>query len=161
MFNILQWNSNGLIHKAPEIILLIHKLSPSVICLQETRLSPLIKIPIRNYQKFRLDVTTNDNTHPQGICILTHHSLSASFCNINTTLQSIAVTIKSHFLPFPLTICNIYAPPSSSLLESDLVDLTNQLPKPYILVGDFNSHHPMWGSIQILCIMEQMCSIHL
>jgi len=36
-------------------------------------------------------------------------------------------------------------PPSSVLDEKSLTSLLQQLPPPFILMGDFNAHHPLWG----------------
>ena len=40
---------------------------------------------------------------------------------------------------------NIHSP-SSNLVPQDLDDLVSQLPAPFILLGDFNGHSPLWGS---------------
>ena len=36
-------------------------------------------------------------------------------------------------------------PPSSPIDIKKLDHLINQLPKPFIVMGDFNSHHTLWG----------------
>ena len=63
-----------------------------------------------------------------------------------THLEAIAVTISD---PNKLTICNIYLPRSHNFNLADLQQLTDQLPKPYIIVGDFNSHNTLWSSPNI------------
>ena len=40
----------------------------------------------------------------------------------------------------------IYIPPHSSPDRHSIENLLHQLPPPYILLGDFNAHHPLWGS---------------
>ena len=45
------------------------------------------------------------------------------------------------------TICSIYLPPNEPVSYVELVRLLQQLPKPFLLLGDFNSRHPMWGDI--------------
>ena len=49
------------------------------------------------------------------------------------------------FTSFLLCICNIYLPNSVDLSTELLIDLVNQLPKPFIILGDFNSHSTDWG----------------
>ena len=44
-----------------------------------------------------------------------------------------------------ITLCSIYIPPSSAISLHDMDDLVRQLPTPYMLLGDFNSHNPLWG----------------
>ena len=53
----------------------------------------------------------------------------------------------------PITLCSIYLSPRSpppphtqyNFSEHDLENLINQLPRPFILLGDFNSHSKLWG----------------
>ena len=43
-------------------------------------------------------------------------------------------------------ICSIYLPPIDQVTEEDMIDLLEQLQAPMILLVDFNSHNPLWGS---------------
>jgi hypothetical protein len=63
---------------------------------------------------------------------------------LHTTLQAVAVRITLGALPF--TICNIYLPPIFPISDADLVRLISQLPTPFVLLGDFNAKHVVWGS---------------
>lgn len=63
--------------------------------------------------------------------------------NINTTLEAVAI---EYLLPDKITICNIYIPNSQSIGLNELKNLEAQLTKPFIIVGDFNSHNVIWGS---------------
>ena len=62
--------------------------------------------------------------------------------DINSNLQAIAVNVT---LSKPITICSIYLPPHDIFSKQDLENLINQLPRPFILLGDFNSHSKLWG----------------
>ena len=42
-------------------------------------------------------------------------------------------------------MCSIYLPPSLPIDIKKLDHLIDQLPKPFILMGDFNSHNTFWG----------------
>jgi hypothetical protein len=44
-----------------------------------------------------------------------------------------------------LCICTIYIPDSKIFTKHLLSDIICQLPKPFILLGDFNSHNVAWG----------------
>jgi hypothetical protein len=37
-------------------------------------------------------------------------------------------------------------PPTIQTRITKLNNLINQLPSPYIIMGDFNGHNPLWGS---------------
>ena len=45
-----------------------------------------------------------------------------------------------------ISICSIYIPPRSKIVEKDLDEIVNQLPSPFLLLGDFNGHNFIWGS---------------
>ena len=42
-------------------------------------------------------------------------------------------------------ICSIYIPPHDAINESEINKILQQLPTPFILLGDFNSHNTTWG----------------
>ena len=44
-----------------------------------------------------------------------------------------------------VTICSIYLSPSINFHKSDITSITDQLPRPYLLLGDMNARHPVWG----------------
>lgn len=62
--------------------------------------------------------------------------------SLQTELQAVAVKLK---YPFNVTIVNIYLPDFTWTRE-DMEDLMRQIPTPFVIVGDFNSHNPLWGS---------------
>ena len=45
-----------------------------------------------------------------------------------------------------ITFCSIYLPPSDHIAKTDLINLIEQLQSLFILLGDFNSHSPVWGN---------------
>ena len=47
-----------------------------------------------------------------------------------------------------LTVCNVYLPPSLDLNFSDLEHLIEQLPAPFVFIGDFNVHSPLRGDMR-------------
>ncbi|KAG5871514.1 hypothetical protein JTB14_035816 [Gonioctena quinquepunctata] len=47
--------------------------------------------------------------------------------------------------PIQLSICNIYLPDGNWTIE-DLKNIADQLPALFLIVEDFNSHNPLWGS---------------
>jgi len=44
------------------------------------------------------------------------------------------------------TICNIYLPNQKNFNTRDMEHIIQQLPTPFILLGNFNAHNPIWGS---------------
>ena len=64
--------------------------------------------------------------------------------SLNTSLEAVAVQIN---MSRAYTICSLYLPPNSELARNQLTDLINQLPQPFLLLGDVNSRHHHWGDI--------------
>ncbi|GFR07904.1 fibroblast growth factor receptor 3 [Trichonephila clavata] len=58
------------------------------------------------------------------------------------SLQAVAVQVS---IFSTVTICNVYLPPNAPLNFRELQELIDQLPSPFILLGDFNAHHLLWG----------------
>uniref|UniRef100_A0A2S2Q6Z7 Endonuclease/exonuclease/phosphatase domain-containing protein n=1 Tax=Sipha flava TaxID=143950 RepID=A0A2S2Q6Z7_9HEMI len=48
-----------------------------------------------------------------------------------------------------LNICNIYLPYQHIFNKNNIENILYQIPKPFIMTGDFNSHSTEWGSIKI------------
>ncbi|XP_047740982.1 mucin-3A-like [Hyalella azteca] len=70
-------------------------------------------------------------------------SITVSRCQTPARpIQAVAVRLQLHRL---LTVCNIYVPPRYPLSIYDLVQLSRQLPPPYLIIGDFNARNPIWG----------------
>ncbi|GFU89805.1 hypothetical protein TNCV_1204801, partial [Trichonephila clavipes] len=45
-----------------------------------------------------------------------------------------------------ITVCCLYLPPNTVIHQHDLNNLVDQLPAPFIILGDFNGHSTLWGS---------------
>ena len=62
--------------------------------------------------------------------------------DLQTNLQATAISVT---LDREITTCSVYIPPSFSLNSQHLDNLLQQLPTPYIVLGDFNGHNILWG----------------
>ena len=62
---------------------------------------------------------------------------------LNTNMQAVAISATLHKT---ITVCSVYIPPNEEPKELELNNLTEQLPRPFIIMGDFNSHNEIWGS---------------
>ncbi|GFO19762.1 RNA-directed DNA polymerase from mobile element jockey [Plakobranchus ocellatus] len=47
-----------------------------------------------------------------------------------------------------LTVCSLYLPPNSPVSKLSLAELFEQLPKPFLVLRDFNAHSPAWGDFR-------------
>ena len=96
--------------------------------------------PPSNYKILHSDPTRTDG-HDRGVAILTRSDKNHETIILNTNLQAVAVRI---FLDRWYTICCIYLP-FVPFTENEINDLISQLPRPFLLLGDFNSRSQVWG----------------
>ncbi|GFU59075.1 putative RNA-directed DNA polymerase from transposon X-element [Trichonephila clavipes] len=87
--------------------------------------------------------TQRDPPVSGGACIFTSLDIPSSTLPLHTSLQAVAVRIHSTSL---ITVCCLYLPPNTVIHQHDLNNLVDQLPAPFIILGDFNGHSTLWGS---------------
>ncbi|GFX46007.1 putative RNA-directed DNA polymerase from transposon X-element [Trichonephila clavipes] len=96
---------------------------------------------VRGYNCVRRDV--DGETSPTGgVCLFTSNLYPSTVVTMHTSLQAVAVRIHLRSL---VTVCCVYLPPNDVVPQVDLNQLVSQLPAPFILLGDFNGHSPLWG----------------
>ena len=139
---IIQWNCCGYKANYNELQLLITEQNPTIICLQETFKKSNDKTNMKNYEQYDYIHDTGLRASG-GVSILIRKNIPQSKINISTPLQVVAISATLHKTT---AICSIYIPPQDPINEEQLNNLINQLPKPYILMGDFNNHNILWGS---------------
>ncbi len=64
--------------------------------------------------------------------------------NSNIQIQAVTITAGRKF-----TLCSIYLPPQRKVDKTDLDNIISQLTGTYMLLGDFNAHHTLWGGRNI------------
>jgi len=138
----VQWNCNGFYARKPFLQLLLRSNSPACLCLQETNFKNDHCSKLKGYSaafKNRL----HQNIASGGVAVFTKSEFFIRELPLNSPLEVIAVRIR---LASEVTICNLYLPPNRNFDLTELDSIVNQLPKPLLLVGDFNCHSPLLGS---------------
>ncbi len=143
MVKILNWNLNSIKQKLPELQQLIALKCPDVITLQETKLKSLEPFSLTNFITCRKDIPSNQNAR-EGVLIAIRNTNYSKQIPLQTNFQAVAATVV--ISNTNLTICSLYLHQTDTVTEHELSSLVHQLPKPYILCGDFNRHHLLWGS---------------
>ena len=143
--SIMQWNCQGLRAKYESLKILIHKNFPICISLQEIMLGQNRLCP-KEYFIYCNEHLADEGRHG-GSALMIRQDIVHTKIPLQTNLQAVAVQIctKKKY-----AICSIYLPPNNENdqnLKQDLDNLIDQLPRPFLLLGDFNSRHPMWGDI--------------
>ncbi|XP_072400979.1 uncharacterized protein [Diabrotica undecimpunctata] len=121
---------------------LIAQQTPSVICFQETHFKDSYHARLKGFKCFYKNRTNRDKASG-GVAIYINQMYEAELIPLNTSLEAVAITINSDI---KISICNIYIPPSEKFSTAVIEELLQQIPSPRILLGDFNSHSPYWGS---------------
>ncbi|OAD62535.1 RNA-directed DNA polymerase from mobile element jockey [Eufriesea mexicana] len=81
-----------------------------------------------------------------GVATLVNSQYNAREIIVNSNMEVIMVAIPIPHKHTTIHNCNIYIPNSYRMNALEMQNLIAQIPKPFIIVGDFNSHHTMWGS---------------
>ena len=115
---------------------------PKIICLQETLIKSNDTITLNNFASFH-HINNRNSKASGGVSIIIHEDVPHRQIPLQTNLQAISNSIILHKT---FTICNIYLPPNDNPSFQDLHNLILQLPKPFIILGDFNAHNSIWGS---------------
>ena len=139
--SIVQWNAQGLRNKKNELLELIKEHNASIVAIQETKLSSNYNIRLPSYNVISKDGHYNRGNHG-GVALYIHSDVPYNEIPLNTSIQAVAAEVR---LNFNFTICNIYSSRSHQLSTSLLCDLIQQLPKPFLIVGDFNAYSTMWS----------------
>lgn len=140
-YHIIQWNPNGFYSKIDEIKLLVNKFSPIALCNQETNFSNNKTVHLNNYTNY-IKNRNHAGRASGGVAIFVNNQFSSEEILITTNLEVVAVKITAKS---KVTICNIYIPNSRDFNSTDIQNIINQLPTPFIILGDFNSHNILWG----------------
>ena len=141
--SVIQWNCRGLRPNFDELSLLIVKHNPLAVCLQETFLKDTDNLTVRGFNRYHKSQETENRAYG-GVSILVNENVPQSIVTLNTNLQAVAIKLTAHKT---ITLCSVYLPPRNNFNfnPKDLQDVIDQLPSPFILMGDFNGHHTLWG----------------
>ena len=116
-----------------------------MICLQETFLKKNDNVTIRNFTSY--DYINNNADRVSGsTSILINNKIPQHRILLNTNLQAVGASATLHH---SITLCYIYIPQHDQAIDTELDQLLQQLPRQFILMGDFNSHNITWGSKEV------------
>ena len=139
-YNIIQWNCRGFSANLESLQLLCKDFNPMVLALQELKSTKEDKIKLKGYKSY---VKLPGGENPKGgVALLVASEHPQEKIPLATGLQAVAarVTINT-----PVTLCSLYLPPDERVSQNDLTVIINQLPTPFVLMGDFNAHNAIWG----------------
>ena len=154
---IIQWNCQGLSANRQELELLAQKYNSPVICLQETNLKD-DQMTLKGYVAYHKAGTKDDMDKAHGgVSTFVKSNLPQSLVDVNSPMQTIVVKVTLHST---ITFCILYIPPSTTLHLRDLAHIETLLPKPFVIVGDFNSNTYLWGgntAVETFMTINNIC----
>lgn len=134
----LQWNSNSIRAKKHELIAAINLHEPAIIAISETWLRPDTSFGVLGFSCLRDDRSDGF----AGCAILVRHLTPFSPIPLPPHSQQInAVAIRA----FDISFLSIYIPHPNPSLIPELRSILSALPSPILVMGDFNTHHTLWG----------------
>lgn len=135
---IIQWNLQSYRSNFSHLKLLIADHTPACICLQETLTGVNLRPP-SSYVAYTSRPTRQD-AHERGTAILVHQRIFHQHVPLNTCLQATAVKLN---LGSIYTVCSLYLP-HTDVTRAEIAALLDQLPRPYLLLGDMNARSHLW-----------------
>jgi len=140
--NIVHWNCRGFNAHGPEYIWSLSKQKhiPDIICLQETFFQNENDHP--DITGYTLANFSTRDIKRGGTAIYCKTHINYTVRNINTKLEVSAIDIKLNNKL--TTIVNVYDTDSKTT-QSDYQNVFTQISDQFIVCGDFNAHHKLWG----------------
>lgn len=139
---VLQWNMNGLANNLCDLELLIKENEPICLAIQETHTRSNSALNNWLGGKYCWYVKHGKNLH-QSVALAVLESTEHTEIEIDTPLLAVAAKLQNNIR---ITVVSIYVPHEQPNFANELHKLIKQLVPPYVIVGDFNAHHPVWGS---------------
>nr|XP_037870303.1 uncharacterized protein LOC101744291 isoform X1 [Bombyx mori]XP_037870304.1 uncharacterized protein LOC101744291 isoform X2 [Bombyx mori] len=139
MDKLVQWNCRSIINKKHEIIHIINTFNPFIFSLSETWLKPDFVFKIPGYSCLREDRADGYG----GVCLLIRNS--STFSSFPLPSHSNCFSVIAAIVD-GICFVSIYVPHPSLQIFNEIKNLISVLPRPFMILGDFNSHHTSWGS---------------
>lgn len=137
---ILQWNARGLRSRLSHFRRFVYKYQFPVIALSESNIA----------DNFRLSghqvVHSLRGRSPSRVLVAIRKDLTYISHSLtpDATNEYVALTVKQGRNMF--TLIAGYIPPNTQFDSLRISSIIKNNPSPHILTGDFNAHHPLWGS---------------
>jgi exonuclease III len=123
--------------KKNELKILIAEHFPDFTCLQKTNFNNQTYITLRNYTSYAKN-RTNGLRASGGVAIYIKTFFPSKQIHLKTHLEAIPISVQLN--ETHLNTCNLYLPNQTKIELSDIENITKQLPKLFIILGDFNAH---------------------
>ena len=131
----MQWNIRRVKSNIEELKLLLNKSNVPIVALQDCKLGEE-QLSLRGYTLLRGDCPAGE------AALLINQRVVHTEITLNSPLHAAAATVT---LNKTFTFCSLYLTHNEIIPKPILENLFDQLPRPFLLVGDFNAHSPERG----------------
>lgn len=139
---IISWNIQGIRTSKQELQIIINDFEPAILCLQETMCKNDTQASIRGYQVIHRKRQTG-NRSAGGLITAIKEGIDFEEIQTDTNMEITVIKVAN---PINATVVNVYIPPNVVIDKHEILDMLTKLEKPYIILGDMNAHHHLWGS---------------
>ena len=144
VFSIQHWNCHSFNSNGPEYIWNLSQISemPNIICLQETWYKTQEEHP--EIQGYKIaDFSVRDNTKGGGTAIYIKNNLAYITKSYKSKFETSCIEFTMN--KQSITLVNLYDA-SKDTKNNHYQELLSQVKGNFIVCGDFNAHHRLWGS---------------
>ncbi|XP_058816671.1 uncharacterized protein LOC131679945 [Topomyia yanbarensis] len=138
----IQWNTNGLRGCLGDLQMIIAKTQPICLALQETHIRDQTNPASWFGHRYSWDAASGDNIY-RTVGLAIRVDIPSRPITLDTELIAAARRIE---YPVQCTVISLYIPGGTRNVGCKLQRLIDQVETPFIIMGDVNGHHTMWGS---------------
>lgn len=140
---IIQWNIRGVFNNLENLRYLLEEQKPDIIMLEETWFKSRDKFNHKDYVIYRKDRIDGYG----GIAALIHREIiHREIGPMQGPIPEKCQIQMFELVTHKIIISNVYFHPSNRITQSLLEKFLDFSSYPIIMLGDFNSHHSLWGS---------------
>ncbi|KAL4098943.1 hypothetical protein QTP88_023450 [Uroleucon formosanum] len=143
------WNCRSLRARHNDFSFVLAENKCQCALLSETWLLPNSRISIPKYHVFRQDRHDGYGR----VAIVTHQSINSKRFSLNDNIRHMLELHSIDIIGIEITIndktldlWSIYTPPSSNPFSETFNNIFSLMNQSSLIGGDFNGHHPVWGS---------------
>lgn len=150
--SIIQWNARGLRSRIADFRQFVHVNRFPIIVICEPNLTHPIRLS--GYES----ITPSNNNGNSKVVVFIRRELTYVIQPVqpHDDNQYVCLTVKNRKLTF--TLVGAYLSPSSPFDTKRLEDIIKASPGPWIITGDFNAHHTIWGSSKVNATGRRLAS---
>lgn len=138
------WNANGILSRKEEFLIYLKENKIDICFVSETHLTKQCHIKINGYNVHHTIHPDNQASGGSAVFIKNNfkynEDINIQIDKIQLTVLSVSTSTKN------FKAGAVYLPPRHNLKENDYLTILNHMGERFILGGDFNAKHSLWGS---------------